>query len=127
MKYCYKCRQDKDVGLFSKDRSRADGLNNCCGECLRKKTSEWKIEHPEQDKINDLKYILGWQERNKQKHSAHIKVHNAVRSGKLVRPKVCSDCDNESRLHGHHEDYNKPLEVIWLCPKCHREKHNATR
>ena len=35
---------------------------------------------------------------------------------------LCKDC-NELATHRHHEDYNKPLEVIFLCTKCHRERH----
>jgi hypothetical protein len=31
------------------------------------------------------------------------------------------------KVHGHHEDYNKPLEVHWLCPKHHKARHKEMR
>jgi hypothetical protein len=52
---------------------------------------------------------------------AHWTVGNAIRSGKL-RPLPCSVC-GASKTHAHHEDYSKPLKVIWLCPKHHMQKH----
>jgi hypothetical protein len=47
-------------------------------------------------------------------------VSNAVRDGRLDRPNRCSRCNEKGRIEGHHEDYSKPLEVIWLCTLCHR-------
>lgn len=26
-------------------------------------------------------------------------------------------------MQGHHPDYSKPLEVEWLCPRCHGARH----
>ena len=28
-----------------------------------------------------------------------------------------------SRVHAHHEDYDYPLDVIWLCPIHHKARH----
>lgn len=61
---------------------------------------------------------------------AYRLVRSAIESGALVRPKscdVCGDCpppasDGRSRIHAHHHDYAKPLEVEWLCAKCHRKE-----
>jgi len=41
--------------------------------------------------------------------------------GKIER-KPCENCgDPVAQMH--HEDYDKPLEVRWLCRKCHVKHH----
>jgi hypothetical protein len=65
-----------------------------------------------------------WMALNQVKRKAHILVGNAVRDGKLEKPKACQVCGKEHRrIHGHHSDYSKPLDVIWVCPPCHQEFH----
>jgi len=60
----------------------------------------------------------------KAKQKAVRKIANEIKQGRLIRPKECSECGREHRrIHGHHEDYEKPLEVIWLCPPCHFARH----
>src|SRR5579863_6661666 len=51
---------------------------------------------------------------------------HAVKSGRLVRPKRCEQCGRCPRyaIQGHHTDYDKPLEVQWLCRPCHDSKHS---
>ena len=43
------------------------------------------------------------------------------RRGKLRR-QPCEKCASENS-EMHHEDYNKPLQINWLCRKCHLELH----
>jgi hypothetical protein len=57
-------------------------------------------------------------------------LENAIRYGKLFNPEKCSRCSSEERfkdgrtaIQGHHDDYNKPLDVRWLCQRCHHEWH----
>lgn len=60
--------------------------------------------------------------------AARRKANHAIRSGVLVRPVECGRCgttpaptsDGRAAIQAHHHDYNKPLEVEWLCAKCHR-------
>lgn len=47
----------------------------------------------------------------------------ALKDGVLVRPKQCSVCPSTKNIEGHHEDYSKPLEIIWLCKSCHHKRH----
>ncbi len=36
----------------------------------------------------------------------------------------CEECSNE-KTSRHHDDYNKPEEIRWLCNRCHAEWHVA--
>ncbi len=59
------------------------------------------------------------------KYKSRVKYATALTSGKLIR-KPCQECGNE-KSQGHHIDYEKPYNVIWLCTKHHtawHTKHN---
>ena len=59
----------------------------------------------------------------RRKHNARIKVFQALKDGRLVMPEACEDCGIDGPLHGHHEDYGKPLDVNWVCRNCHVNRH----
>jgi hypothetical protein len=62
---------------------------------------------------------------------AHNKVEKAVLRGSLTRPTKCESCgempppfkDGRPAIQAHHHDYSKPLEVHWLCQRCHHLEH----
>ena len=56
---------------------------------------------------------------------AHTMASNAIKSGQLIR-QPCEVCGN-TRAHAHHDDYTKPLDVRWLCPKHHCRLHSEFR
>lgn len=63
---------------------------------------------------------------NPQKRAAHVILGNAVRSGRIKKPAECSRCGvipPRRQLHGHHDDYAKPLDVEWICSGCHGLEH----
>lgn len=62
-------------------------------------------------------------ERYPQKARARYAVGNAIRSGKLVR-QPCLVCGNE-KSEAHHADYQKTLDVMWLCRLHHRAWHRV--
>lgn len=43
----------------------------------------------------------------------------------VKKAKKCR-CGSGIGMEGHHKDYKKPLEVDWLCRKCHRKLHKKT-
>jgi len=56
---------------------------------------------------------------------AHSKLDDAVKRGLVARPVVCEGCQEERPLSGHHDDYDRPLEVRWLCQPCHTALHDG--
>ncbi len=61
---------------------------------------------------------------NRHKSKAHAVVNRMVKTGEMMVPVACQKCgDGSMKLHAHHEDYNKPTDVIWLCPSCHFKIH----
>jgi uncharacterized protein YdaU (DUF1376 family) len=51
-------------------------------------------------------------------------VRRAILSGRLT-PQPCERCGKAAQAHP--EDYDKPLQVRWLCPKHHRGAHDRPR
>ena len=62
---------------------------------------------------------------SQQKIVARLKFRAAIRSGKIKR-QPCEVCGTEP-AEGHHLDYSKPLDVVFLCPLHHRELHQTER
>lgn len=60
-----------------------------------------------------------WRSRNREKQRAHSAAHKAVLSGKIQNKPACQKCGAPPPLEMHHEDYSKPLDVLWLCIPCH--------
>lgn len=70
-----------------------------------------------------------WVSKNPEKYKAHKAVKKAIANGSLVRSpcEVCGQfklrSDGRSAIQAHHDDYSKPLEIIWLCHDHHAERH----
>lgn len=54
---------------------------------------------------------------------SHIAVARAIESGSLIRPDHCHRCLIQCPAQAHHDDHSKPLEIMWLCPVCHAQRH----
>lgn len=69
-------------------------------------------------------------ERYPDRRTAHVLLGNALKAGRVAKPDTCEQCGRSPRkashLHGHHDDYTKPLDVRWLCVTCHRALHAAS-
>lgn len=101
-KECFKCKTIKPLDEFYKHSQMADGYLNKCKECNKK------------DSINNRNAKIDH-------YRAYDAVTRAIRSGKLIR-QPCIRCGNEKSL-AHHEDYDFPLDVMWLCQPCHKQRH----
>ena len=66
-----------------------------------------------------------WLDRNPRKRAAHILFRNRLRNNPSLGPFPCVRCG--AKAHGHHENYDKPLEVVWLCPLHHKQRHKEMK
>lgn len=61
---------------------------------------------------------------NREKIKARSALNEAVRSGKINRPRTCSTpgCGNSNVTAHHHNGYDREhwFDVIWLCLICHK-------
>jgi hypothetical protein len=54
-------------------------------------------------------------------------VAKAIREGAITRPLNCSECGVTGRIEAHHDDYDQPMVIRWLCRPCHRCADMARR
>lgn len=134
MKHCNTCNADKVESEFCKRSASKDGLSALCRECQReydkrrlylphRVESRRSYQQTTSGKKASNKAKKRWLTSNPIKRSANVAVGNAVRDGVLNKPSICSECGSCGRIHGHHDDYSKPLDVRWLCSKCHSRWH----
>lgn len=134
MKRCFKCGQLKAIDMFYRHKAMKDGHLNKCIECAK---SDVRAHRRECDSVRAYdrarsktearraqisKTSKLWRSRHPEKYKAQTAVGNAVRDGKIVK-KPCSIC-GDKKSHAHHEDYSKPLSVIWFCAKHHQRHHH---
>jgi len=151
-KQCFKCKQILPLDSFYKHPQMSGGRVNKCKECNKKDVRENRVVridyYREYDKAraNNANRVAAreeyantpegiaahkrarakWLENNVIKRAAQIIVGNAVRDKRLTKPSSCTNCgETKKRIEGHHCDYSKPLDVMWLCSKCHSNWHKV--
>lgn len=86
---------------------------------------EWYAKCGRNRTKRDLEIVKLWRELNPEKCKVHSLVEIALKWGKIKKPKCCSRCGDERKLVAHHDDYEFPLKVRWLCYSCHKNLHNS--
>lgn len=134
MKTCRKCGHHLQLTEFYKHQEMADGHLNICKSCVKKRVA--KHREANIDRIREYDRQRGKlahrielsseiHQRYKQRHPERIlatnAVNNAIRDGALTKL-PCLICGNKN-VEGHHPDYSRPLDVVWLCSVHHREIH----
>ena len=142
---CRTCGLAKTPEDFYADRGPASGHQASCKDCLKKRAADWQRAHPDRHRT----HVSAW----KASHREDVKrldaltrsrrdleagdfarlasrvatiTRRALKAGVLVRPDTCTDCGRDGALmDAVHADYDRPLEVLWLCRRCHHRLNLA--
>ena len=154
-KPCICCGVVKGLAEYYTHRKMADGHLNKCKECVKAYQSVRKrilqgdagwvrkerargrekmrrVGPGNIDPEKRAQALRRYNERAREsgKYWARNQLANAVRDGRKKKPKRCQVCRKEPKpknLHGHHDDYSKPLKVRWLCASCHGKHHRINQ
>ncbi len=134
MKKCFKCNKKKSIDRFYRHSKMGDGHLGKCKECTKKDSTKHRNDNIEKIRFYDrergnLPHRLKLQKRITkvyrknfpERYAAIMLLNNAVRDGRITK-NPCQVCGSTTRIHGHHEDYYKPLDVEWLCAKHHAKR-----
>ena len=133
-KQCFKCKAVKPLTEFYKHTGMADGHLNKCKPCTKQDVGKHRLENLERVRAYDrergklperqqLKNEItkAWRAEDRRRTAAHNAVARAIAKGLLVR-QPCERCGNEKSI-AHHDDYDRKLDVMWLCQPCHKQRH----
>jgi hypothetical protein len=103
----------KNLGCLSlRNTKYGNHLREVDKEYARNKRALGLVDKTEESRI--------WNIKNPNGNRAHQIINYYIRVGKIKRG-IC-EC-GKINTYAHHEDYNKPLEVKWMCPSCHKKYH----
>lgn len=121
---CSHCKKRLDLTNFHRNRTTPTGFSRQCKKCdyiSSSKVQYIRVIYNKSHKEMLSRACKNWASRNIDKVKAHALFHRAIKNGEIIR-KPCEIC-GEIKSHGHHQDYLKPLEVVWLCAKHHKAAH----
>lgn len=153
MKTCFKCLQSLPMEAFYKHSGMADGRLGKCKDCTKSDVSKHRIKNIERirsyDKLRGSaphrvaarkeyakteagkaahrKALKVSRSRFPERSKARNAVSSAIRDGRLVPWPVCAIHTCDKKPQAHHPDYDRPLDVVWLCPPHHKEAHKLAR
>lgn len=134
LKRCYSCKNHLPLEEFYKHPMTADGYLGKCKSCQRaamvanRQKNLGRIREYDRNRANDparkkrqVKISRDWRAADPRRMRCHNAVRRAIIAGKITR-RGCERCDN-IKAYAHHDSYDEPLNVMWLCQPCHKQRH----
>ena len=144
MKTCRLCKEEKEEIDFRVSNKKTGKMRSECRDCERVLNREYHLNNSEKisERHKNNRALRGvdyarkldnkhknkrekYKEENKEKIKAHEILNSAIKSGTVIRF-PCKECGNV-KVDAHHEDYSKPLDVIFLCRKHHLILHRRAK
>lgn len=112
-KICFKCGAVKPLTEFYAHSQMGDGRLNKCKSCARLDVRA--NYHAKVDYYREYDRARGYRPGPRHKVVARM-------AARVLERKPCEVC-GATKVEAHHDDYEKPLEVRWLCKQHHSEVH----
>jgi|688.fasta_scaffold156040_3 hypothetical protein len=134
LKTCLKCGVEKPVEDFYIKHRPTNRLRSRCKICHTDDAKAYRASHVDDFKEKERRRAMlphrvaardKWEAKYPERIKAIHTVRNAIQKGYLVRL-PCIVCGNK-KSHGHHENYDHPLDVVWLCAKHHKARHEQLK
>ena len=150
-KHCSACGERKHIDEFHANRNSKDGLTSRCKPCAISAAKAHRDANKEHFKAYDkarankpervsARIAYASTESGKASKSASMKKYLSMHPGRAkartifghqlrigaIVPMPCFVCGN-GNTEGHHPDYSRPLDVVWLCIPHHKEVHRMTK
>lgn len=65
--------------------------------------------------------------KEKEKDAVRAYTRKKIKEGIIIKSSTCEKCGSEKNIHGHHDDYSRPLDIRWLCQSCHFSFHKGAQ
>ena len=120
MKKCSKCKRIRKDKEFYVCPSRGGRLSNMCKDCFRRQSRE---REKTRDRTNRNRVKARSREK-KYKHQVRKCVSVGYRQGYIPRSQCQDPGCSLMKVQGHHWDYMRPIDVIWVCQRHHTRADN---
>lgn len=134
-KRCAMCGQSKLLSAFCECISSLDGRQSACKACKKSRAKQWralnvgrcrayntKRRRDPAARAADNEYARRRAREHPEARRAQNAANAALQSGKITR-RPCAACGSTENVQMHHPDYDRPLDVQWLCARCHKQLH----
>ena len=134
-KFCPACKTKKPLHDFDKASGRPSSYQTECRECHKiRAKAYYEAIKSDPEKLEKRRAYYRKKEKKRRKErkndpawikmrAAHTVINGMVTGGWMT-PKPCEICGKE-KTEAHHDDYDKPLEVRWLCRSHHAITHKS--
>lgn len=126
MRACSWCREVLPVEEFNRRYDDPDGLQRYCRRCSREKTraAQRRLRVSPEYRAAEVDHQIAAYNSDpeyRERKIVRVQAYRAFARG-VIRPAPCSVCGSPE-VEMHHPDYSRPLEVEWLCRRCHMLEH----
>lgn len=114
-------RKEYQKEYYQKNKEHMDEKNKNWVNKNRERSNAIKSKYKQTEKGRLT--AVRTREKNKKHITARNKINYLINSGKIERG-ACAICGSTKDVDAHHENYDEPYVIIWLCKKHHEEVTN---